>query len=418
MTFTRVPVAYLRRSKVEAASPGDISRDTQLASVRARAGDDAGHLVVIEDWGRSGRGSKLRLREGYARLIDMVREDRVSSIYAYNWSRLGRSTRDLLDLVELCRAHQTAIVTATGAQVDPSTADGRMMVGILSSVDEWQAEVQAERTSGSLAAWRASHPGESLGRKEYGSDPERPEEDPAKVIDAFERAGSFLGAAKLLTSQGVPTRLGKPWDTKTVSRIVRRIRPGLTGVTRQGQAARAPRMFSGLLVCKCGDTLTSMPRKGSVGYYCRRAHLDPSHTRPYVVSERKVLLWARAQLDSWRTLQRIADLPDATHVTAKLAELESKRERVLDMYADGTIAKVERDRRLGVITGDRHKVEAGLTAKDHTFASRVLVDWSSAPDDVNRAIRTLWQSISMNGGMMPHRAVWHPTEEWDEDGPR
>ncbi len=172
MTAKR-PVAYRRRSKVEAASPGDVSRDTQMNAIRARAGIDGhnGDMLVLEDWGKSGRRAKVAKRTEYGRLLAMVERGEVSTIYAYNWSRLGRSTRDLLALADLCRDHDTAIVTATSQSVDPSSADGRMLLTILTAVDEWQAEVQAERTAGTLAAWREAHPDEKLGRKSLRGGP-------------------------------------------------------------------------------------------------------------------------------------------------------------------------------------------------------------------------------------------------------
>jgi len=56
-------------------------------------------------------------------------------------------------------------------------------------------------------------------------------------------------------------------------------------------------MFTGLLICgTCGTTLSSMNSAWSVRYYCRVAHLDKSHPRPYTVSERKVMLWAQQAL--------------------------------------------------------------------------------------------------------------------------
>ena len=120
----------------DAAATGDVSRDTQLAAIRSLAGDQADALVVLEDWGRSGRGAKRHLRTEYGRLLDMVRRDEVSTVYAYNLSRLARSTRDVRELAELCHGHGTAIRLADGQNVDASTATGRMLLDIMSAVDE------------------------------------------------------------------------------------------------------------------------------------------------------------------------------------------------------------------------------------------------------------------------------------------
>ena len=416
---TRVPVAYLRRSRVAENSPGDVSRDTQLAAIRAVAGEDGPSLTVFEDWGVSGRGKSRHKRTEFGRLLDLVTRDEVSTIYAYNLSRLGRSVRDVLELANLCAEHGTSIRLTDGQNVDASNATGRMLISILATVDEWQAEVQSERTTGVLEAWRAAHPDESLGRPRYGSDPKRPDESVDAVNAAFREAGSFLGAAKLLNARGVPTRLGKPWSVLSVSRIVRRTNPEIVRRVRQGQAAATRQMFAGLLHCNCGSVLTSMPRKYSVGWYCPVAHRDSAHPRPYVVSETKVRAWAQVQLDAMRTivLQR-GTLPDAAAIQARLATLEEKRGRIVDMFADGTIDKVARDRRLGVLAGDIAKTKASLDVRGPgKFLMRPSVDWSLPPDEINDQLLTVWQWVVMNGGMMPKRAVWVPCDDWTEEGP-
>lgn len=448
--MTRIAIAYIRRSKVQEDSPGNISRDVQLTAIRARAGID-GHsdLLVLEDWGKSGRGKKLKARTEYGRLLSLIAEDRVSAVYAYNWSRLGRSTRDLLSLADLAREHETAIITATGQSVDPTTADGRMLLTILTAVDEWQAEVQAERTTAVLAAWREANPDETLGRKVYGEDPDRPEESAAVVLKAFEETGSYLAAASMLTRMGVPTRLGRPWDASSVSRIVRRtthFRDGHAAVdqsgrvipfddkrgnilcpqcksrTRKGSTARARRIFTGLLKCGTdGSILTSMPRKdASPGYYCKLAHNDKRHPRPYVVAETKIIDWAERELADMRTLVLSrGTLPDAAAIQARLDELDAKRDRIVSMFADGTIERVERDRRLGTLAADRAKVQASLDVSGpQSLALRPSVDWSADPATINDSLRVLWSAIILNGAMLPKRAVWVPTEDYTEEGPQ
>jgi hypothetical protein len=155
----------------------------------------------------------------------------------------ARSTRQILDLTALCNAHGTSIVAVTGAQVDPRTADGRMLLSILTAVDEWQAEVQAERQVGVHQAKKAAvadhertcegpdvcgdlKAHRTAGALPYGEDPTRPDEDVDAVMTAFGKARSFLGAAKLLNAAGnVPARHGGRWSATSVARIVSRVRP-------------------------------------------------------------------------------------------------------------------------------------------------------------------------------------------------
>jgi DNA invertase Pin-like site-specific DNA recombinase len=415
--MTRQPVAYLRRSVASTTSPGTISQDVQLAKVREMAG--AG-VMILQDWGKSGRGSKVGARTEYQRLLDMIARDEVSTVYSYNLSRLGRSLRDVLSLVELCREHDTAIALADGLPVDPTAAVGRLIVQLFAAINEFQAELLAESAADNRAAWRAANPDAHEGRYAYGEDPERPDEDLMAVLAAFDKAGSFLGAAKRLTKTGVPTRLGKPWDTKSVSRIVRRARPDLRVNGRRGASAKAPRLFTGLLRCQCGQILTSMPRAdASVGYYCRTAHLDSGHSRPYMVAETKIRAWAEDTLvDMRRIVIERGTLPDAGAIQARLAQLDAKRARYVEMYADGTITKAERDRRIALIAADRVKAQASLDVRGAgTLFLRPQVDWAADPATINDQLRQVWSAILLNGGMLPKRALWVPCEEWNEEGP-
>jgi hypothetical protein len=56
--MNRVPIAYTRRSRVDADSTGDVSRDVQLTAIRRIAGDDGRaeeETAGREDLGRGGR---------------------------------------------------------------------------------------------------------------------------------------------------------------------------------------------------------------------------------------------------------------------------------------------------------------------------------------------------------------------------
>ena len=264
-------------------------------------------LQVLEDWGRSGRGAKVHLRTEYQRLLTMVRADQVEVIYAYNWSRLGRSTRDILDLTSLCREHDTGIVTCTGMSVDPSTADGRMMLTILSAVDEWQAEVQAERMREAIVSrqrkWDAENPGVPMppNKPRYGA---KDGEDESVVLKAFAEAGTYNGAARVLNDAGVPTRQGAPWSHSSIRRIVERTRPTLVRKKRgRGLTARAKHVFAGLLECPCGNTMASEPTwTGRVRYICKRASQVSNHRRPYSVQESVVRAWAQDALQNMREI--------------------------------------------------------------------------------------------------------------------
>ncbi len=309
MMTNAAPVAYIRRSVASRADPGDVSREYQTEAVRALAGQDAARRVIIDqDWGRSADRDKTDRRLAFLALLDAIEAGTVSALYAYSLDRLARSTQWSARLLDACEAAGVTIVTTEG-RFAPDDDGARVTFGVLSVMNENALRGMKRKARSTIARRQARNveagraPNAGMGRKAYGP------ETTAAVLAAFDAQGSFLGAAKALTAAGVPSYLGgKPnprgnggtygWNVRTVSRIVRRERPQTPQKGRQGAAPRARRLFSGLLVCHCGQILSSMPRPGGrqVGYYCRKAHNDPTHPRPYVVSEAFILPWMRDEI--------------------------------------------------------------------------------------------------------------------------
>src|SRR5688500_16513952 len=98
------PVAYLRKSRVTLASPGEMSHEAQLAAVRdlaAQHGDP--EPLVLSDWSRSGRGTAARPQ--YREMLRMIEDGEVSAVYSYSLSRLSRSMRDFATFADLARTH-------------------------------------------------------------------------------------------------------------------------------------------------------------------------------------------------------------------------------------------------------------------------------------------------------------------------
>jgi DNA invertase Pin-like site-specific DNA recombinase len=149
-----VPVAYLRRSRVDAARPGVISYEQQLQAVRrlaAEHGDDPDRLLILEDWGKSGRAEKQRARGAFTRLEALIDTGEASAVYSYSISRLARSIEVLSRLARLCEQRGVPIRCAYGHSPDVSSATGRLITSILAAVEQWQAEWNAERMAEATA---------------------------------------------------------------------------------------------------------------------------------------------------------------------------------------------------------------------------------------------------------------------------
>ena len=284
-------VAYLRRSHVDPQRKGAISHEEQLAAVQklaAQHGDDPKAMVVLEDWGKSGRASRQAERTAFAELEEMVANGQATALYSYSLSRLARSIEVLDRLAHLCAEKGVPIRCADGYSPDVSTATGRMVLGILGSVHQWSAEWTAERAAEGMAIRRAR--GEHIGPAPFGFSTtngkllERETEDPTAIVAAYAKTRNFQAAARLLDAEGIPTREGRPWEPSSIRGIIRRVAPELLPLRSNAHRPRQLPAFrlSGLLRCRCGATLSPKGYPtGRVEYGCKRAwRSGPTDDRP------------------------------------------------------------------------------------------------------------------------------------------
>ncbi len=188
-------VAYLRRSSHR--NVGAESYEAQKAAVlelAKRHGDEEPELIV--EWGRSGadadstgRGGK---RRAWPKLRQRIRDGEVTALYSYSLSRLARSTRELLDVMEDCDDAGVPVRLAKEGIVNGTTASGKLYLTVLGAVATFEAEVAAERVKGAHAAKRAR--GEVTWRLPYGQriGPDgKPEPDP-EALAVIRRAKELL----------------------------------------------------------------------------------------------------------------------------------------------------------------------------------------------------------------------------------
>ena len=66
-------------------------------------------------------------------------------IVAYSASRITRRLADWQDLIKLVERTGCRVETVVSGKIDVNTADGRMMLNLLASIDQGEAERTAER---------------------------------------------------------------------------------------------------------------------------------------------------------------------------------------------------------------------------------------------------------------------------------
>ncbi|WP_314376154.1 recombinase family protein [Sphingomonas paucimobilis] len=80
-----------------------------------------------------------------------------NTLVIWKLDRLGRDLRHLVTTAEQLRARGIGlkVLTGAGAQIDTTTANGRLAFGIFAAFAEFERELIAERTQAGLAAARA-----------------------------------------------------------------------------------------------------------------------------------------------------------------------------------------------------------------------------------------------------------------------
>ena len=87
-----------------------------------------------------------------------------------SFSRLSRSTKDLLDMVEKLTKIGVHLISLK-EDLDTNTATGKMMLTVMSALSQFERDLIAERTKEGLKAARAR--GRCGGRPRLGSDKDR-----------------------------------------------------------------------------------------------------------------------------------------------------------------------------------------------------------------------------------------------------
>ena len=86
------------------------------------------------------------------KLKEKVREEDIVVIESL--SRLGRSTKNLLELVEYFKGKKVKLIS-TKENIDTESATGQLLLTVLSAISQFERDLTVERTKEGLAAARA-----------------------------------------------------------------------------------------------------------------------------------------------------------------------------------------------------------------------------------------------------------------------
>ena len=145
-------IGYARVSKSDGSQSLDLQRDALTA-----AGVDPQH--VYDDLASGVRDD----RPGLEHCLRALREGDV--LVVWKLDRLGRNLTHLVNTVQDLSARGVGlrVLTGQGAQIDTTTAAGRLVFGIFAALAEFEGDLIRERTMAGLKAARAR--GRKGGRK-------------------------------------------------------------------------------------------------------------------------------------------------------------------------------------------------------------------------------------------------------------
>src|SRR3954454_16017671 len=137
-------VGYMRVSKADGSQVTDLQRDALRA-----AGVDSRHLY--EDFASGKRDD----RPGLTGCLKALREG--DTLVVWKLDRLGRDLRHLVNTVHDLTARGVGfrVLTGQGAQIDTTTAHGKLVFGIFAALAEFERELISERTKAGLISARA-----------------------------------------------------------------------------------------------------------------------------------------------------------------------------------------------------------------------------------------------------------------------
>ncbi|MCW5867473.1 MAG: recombinase family protein [Candidatus Eremiobacteraeota bacterium] len=203
-------VAYVRVSTEEQASHG-VSLAAQEAKLRSYCELYDHDLVeVVVDAGQS---AKSLNRPGLQQALEMLKTGAAQGLLVLKLDRLTRSVRDLGELLETY--FQKSALISIQEQCDTSSAAGRLVLNVMTSVAQWERETTSERTSAALQYKKTQ--GVQLGAPAL-----KDEITIARAVALKAEGLTLRQVAEQLTAEGFQTLKGGRWEAMTVKRLLDR----------------------------------------------------------------------------------------------------------------------------------------------------------------------------------------------------
>ncbi len=224
-------IGYIRVSTLEQATEG-VSLEAQRQRIQQWAELNEGALEhVYEDAGISGK--TIAARPGLQAALEAATKGK--ALVVYSFSRLARSTRDMLAIGDRLTLQRAALVSIS-ERFDTTTASGKLMFRMLAVLSEFERDIISERTKSALAVLKAQgvklgSPQPKNGAAVSGARRRAIARERDAPLLALAGDGPFEDRAARLNAAGYRTAEGRAFTKATVSKMMKRA--SVTRVARE-----------------------------------------------------------------------------------------------------------------------------------------------------------------------------------------
>lgn len=198
-TMSADTAIYLRESTRKQTSESQLEEAHRLAEQRGWT------VSEYHDQGSGKSGGKLPNR---ARMMEDARRGRIRRVIVYKLDRLARSLRELVNILDNLRIWGVDLVVVTQG-FDTTTSVGRMALGMVCVIAEFERDLIQERVMSGLAAARLR--GVVLGRPRVQVDLAKANRLQAEGL-SLSQCAKRLGVSRRTLATRLKQAGGKPLD--------------------------------------------------------------------------------------------------------------------------------------------------------------------------------------------------------------
>lgn len=180
-------------------------------------------------------GTKVAGRDAFHELIHDVKNELIDVVIVYKFSRIFRNAYESHMYRKIFKQHGVKLISAT-EQVDDDTSSGKLMIGVMANIDEYQSAVISDHVKSAMREMvsegffaggtvpygyklEAVQHGKKV-RKKYVPD-EYEKEVVKKLFELYADNYSLKYLQDYTKSIGAASRSGKPFSIQTIARMLR-----------------------------------------------------------------------------------------------------------------------------------------------------------------------------------------------------